>query len=146
MFLQLQPDDTRPGNWLCCPVQKRNRRERSSGMVSSDREYSATHTERLADVFVYVMQKMKVKWRIFFYFQWRIARWTLNSMRTFIPRDKWEHKLLPGWLVLPNPQISIKTQSHTVLICNDFFSICWGSGFNTGSRPFPYRSIWEMAG
>ncbi len=46
MFPQLQPYDTRPGSWLCCPVQKRNLRERSADMVSSDGEYSAGDIER----------------------------------------------------------------------------------------------------
>lgn len=49
MFLQLQPYDTRPGSWLCCPVQKKIRRERSADMVSSDREYSPRDTERLVE-------------------------------------------------------------------------------------------------
>lgn len=57
MFLRLQPYDTRPGNWPCCLVQKRNRRERSADMESSDREYSARDTERLADVFINATQK-----------------------------------------------------------------------------------------
>lgn len=57
MFLQLQPYDTRPGNWLCCPGQKRNRRERSADMVSSDREYSARDVQRLADAFMYATRK-----------------------------------------------------------------------------------------
>lgn len=57
MFLRLQPCDTRPGSWLCCPVQKRNRREHSADMVSSDREYSAGDVDRLADVSLFATQK-----------------------------------------------------------------------------------------
>lgn len=36
----------------------------------------------------------------------------------------------------PTSRVSIKIRSCTVLICPDFFSICRGSGFSTGSRTF----------
>lgn len=60
----------------------------------------------------------------------------LNWAWTFTSAWQKEDKRPPGWLVPPGLNNFYRKQSHTLLIYTDFFSICWGSGFNTASRTF----------
>lgn len=140
MFLQPQSYDTRPGNWLCCPGRKRNRRERSADMVSSDGEYSARDVERLADAFMYAAEKINLRCRPCPNFQWAnmVPRYWTKHARLLCAWQR-ENKHLPRWLV------PIKTQSDTLLILMSFPSAA--ALVSTQDRGlFPYRSMWEMAG
>lgn len=106
-------------------MQRTSRRERSVGTESCERERSARDTERSADASNWCCRK--IMWAdesLHSRWQWTQHKPALTVTKTH----------LPGWLELPNHSISIKTRRCTVLICSDFFSICWGSGFNTGSR------------
>lgn len=58
------------------------------------------------------------------------------NMNFFLCVWQRENKCHPGWFVRPNPQNfhQRETQSHTLFIYTDFFSICQGSGFSSESR------------
>lgn len=135
MFPRLRPCDTRPGNWPCCPVRRRNRRERSADMVSSDWEYSARDIiHRLSRH----AQTHTPTWRIFPSFILISGAETLNFN---LARNKRHSKHQAGSTRASHPPVvSIKTRSHALLIDTDFFSICHGSAPNATSRTFFVRT------
>lgn len=62
----------------------------------------------------------------------------MNTSSHFV-FDKKQTKVLQGDWSTPAPRVSIKTERHTRFIYTDFFSICWVSGFTSGSRTFFHR-------
>lgn len=62
----------------------------------------------------------------------------MESITLCLTKRKQVH---PGDWSSPTPRVSIKTQIHKLFIDTDFFSICCGSGFRSGSRTIFFKQI-----